>query len=117
MLQCIQDSGLLPAELAAERTYVISADAAAKYVVHHMRGTPATAPGHASWHKVTIESEPVTMGQMADWVEALKGGHVDRCVRVCVHARMPCVLRGWLFSAMMNTMMNTYTSLSSTELL
>lgn len=82
MLQCIQDSGLLPAELATERTYVISADAAAKYVVRHMRATPAKAPGHASWHKVTIESDPVTMGQMADWVEALKGGHVDRCVRV-----------------------------------
>jgi hypothetical protein len=95
MLQCIQDSGLLPQELAAERAYIISADAAAKYVVHHMKGTPQSAPGHAVTHKVTIESEPVTMGQMADWVETLKGGHVDRYVFfgggfwVCV---WPCAL-------------------------
>lgn len=80
MLQCIQDSGLLPAELAAEKMYLMSADAAAKFVVHHMKGTPATASGNAVRHVVTIESEALSVAQMADWVEALKGGHVDRCV-------------------------------------
>ena len=80
LLQCIQDSGLLPAELATEKMWLISADAAAKFVVHHMRGTPAAATGNAVRHVVTIESEAVTVAQMADWVEALKGGNVDRCV-------------------------------------
>lgn len=30
LLQCIQDSGLLPQELAQQQTHIISADAAAK---------------------------------------------------------------------------------------
>lgn len=34
LLQCIQDSGLLPQELAQQQTYIISADASAKVCAH-----------------------------------------------------------------------------------
>jgi len=48
LMQCIHDSGLFPAkELGDHKLFLMSADAAAKFVVGHMKHTPSSARGAA----------------------------------------------------------------------
>ena len=83
LMQCINDSGLLAAkEMGDYQLFILSADAAAKFVVGHMKNTPATARGSAIRHYVTSQSQSVTVNTLADWVEEIKGRPVDRTASV-----------------------------------
>jgi thioester reductase-like protein len=83
LMQCINDSGLFPAkELGDYMLHVMSADAAAKYVVGHMKHTPSSARGAAIRHYVITESNAFPISVLADWTEECKGRPIDRSVSV-----------------------------------
>lgn len=82
-MQCIQDSGLFPStEMGNHVLYVISADAAAKFVVRHMRHTSTSAKKTAVRYFVTSESTGLPMSTLADWVEEKTGRPLDRTATV-----------------------------------
>jgi len=83
LMQCIHDSGLLPAkELGEYKLFLMSADAVAKFVVGHMKHTPSSARGTAIRHYVITESNYVPISALADWAEEFKGRPVDRTASV-----------------------------------
>ena len=83
LMQCIHDSGLFPAkELGDHKLFLMSADAAAKFVVGHMKHTPSSARGAAMRHYVTTESNYVPISALVDWAEEYKGRPIDRTASV-----------------------------------